>query len=67
MRLRVDRGLCVGHGRCYELAPELFGEDDRGHCDLLRETLPPELVERARDAESNCPEGAIAVEDEGAA
>ena len=33
-RVRVDAALCVGHGRCYVLAPDVFGEDDRGHCVL---------------------------------
>ena len=28
MKVRVDDGLCVGHGRCYELAPRVFGEDE---------------------------------------
>ena len=28
---RVD-AKCVGHGRCYELAPDVFGDDERGHC-----------------------------------
>lgn len=61
MKLRVDRSLCVGHGRCYALAPELFGEDERGHCLLLVETLAPELQGRARIAAQNCPENAIAI------
>jgi ferredoxin len=62
VRLRVDLELCVGHGRCYALAPDLFGEDERGHCVLLQATPPPELADQARLAEQNCPEGAIVVE-----
>jgi ferredoxin len=52
----------VGHGRCYELAPELFGEDERGHCRILREAVPPRLRERALRAIANCPERALAVD-----
>jgi len=65
MRLRVDSDRCVGHGRCYELAPELFGEDEEGHCRLQRTKVPPELEAKARSAARNCPEEAILlVEDE---
>jgi ferredoxin len=63
MRVRVDLGKCVGHGRCYELAPAVFGEDERGHCRVLCETVPPALEHQARLGEANCPEDAISVED----
>ena len=65
MKVRVDFDLCTGHGRCYELAPDVFGEDERGHCRPLVEALPPELEEQARAAERNCPERAIRLESEG--
>lgn len=61
-RVRVKADLCVGHGRCYVLAPEVFGEDERGHCVVLDERIPPDRVESARKGETNCPEGAIEVE-----
>ena len=63
MRVRVDSELCVGHGRCYEIAPTVFGDDERGHCVLLVEVVPAEHEEVARRAEANCPERAISVED----
>ena len=62
MKVRVDLALCVGHGRCYELAPDVFGEDERGHCRLLVETVPPDLREQARIGAANCPERAIELE-----
>ncbi|MGH0033355.1 MAG: ferredoxin [Myxococcota bacterium] len=61
-RVRVDGAKCVGHGRCYVLAPDVFEEDDRGHCVVTREEIPDELADEARKGETNCPEGAIAVE-----
>jgi ferredoxin len=62
MRIRVDREKCVGHGRCYVLAPEVYGDDERGHC-LVRVEVPSrELEEPARLGEQNCPEGAIAID-----
>ena len=62
-RVRLDATLCVGHGRCYVLAPDVFGEDDRGHCVLTRDEVDGELADQARLGEQNCPERAIAVED----
>ncbi len=62
MKVRVDADVCTGHGRCYVLAPEVFGDDERGRCVILLEQLTPELEEPARRAEANCPEGAIALD-----
>lgn len=62
-RVRLHTARCVGHGRCYVLAPEVFGEDDRGHCVILVEEVTGSLLEEARRGEQNCPEEAIEVED----
>ena len=59
MRVRVDDQACVGHGRCYEIAPAVFSEDERGHCRIERESLSAEQVASARLAVANCPEGAL--------
>jgi len=61
MRVRVDPARCVGHGRCYVLAPEVFGDDERGHCVVRVESPPRELEGQARLGEENCPEGAISL------
>jgi ferredoxin len=62
VKVRVDRELCVGHGRCYVLAPEVFEADERGHCKIPVEELPPALEAKARVGEENCPERAISIE-----
>jgi ferredoxin len=62
VKVRVDVERCVGHGRCYELAPDVFGEDERGHCRLLVETVPKELEEQARAGAANCPERVIEID-----
>jgi ferredoxin len=61
LRVKVDLERCVGHGRCYEIAPEVFGDDERGYCVLLRPEVPPAQAEAVRRAEANCPEQAISV------
>jgi ferredoxin len=63
MRVRVDPELCVGHGRCYMLAPEVYAEDDRGHCRVERPDVPPDLEPAARLGAESCPEGAIELDD----
>ncbi|MEM7412253.1 MAG: ferredoxin [Myxococcota bacterium] len=62
-RVRFDAARCVGHGRCYVLAPEVFGEDEAGHCVVLEPAPSGALVDAARLGASNCPEDALAVED----
>ena len=62
VKVRIDSGRCQGHGRCYDLAPGLFGDDDEGYGTVPGDgTVPPGLEEAARLAELNCPEGAIEV------
>jgi ferredoxin len=60
MKLHIDSKVCQGHGRCYDLAPELFGDDDEGYGQVLGDgVVPPEQEHDARLAVANCPEHAI--------
>jgi AcrR family transcriptional regulator len=60
VKVQIDSGRCQGHGRCYDLAPELFGEDEEGYGQVLGDGVVPPGKERdARLAASNCPEHAI--------
>jgi ferredoxin len=62
VKLQIDVGLCQGHGRCYDLAPRLFGDDEEGYGKVLGDgVVPPEKEDDARRAELNCPEHAISV------
>jgi ferredoxin len=62
VKVRVDPDLCVGHGRCYVLAPDVFGADDFGHCEIVLDQVDGALAEQARVGAENCPERAITVE-----
>ena len=62
MRVTVAADVCTGHGRCYALAPEVFGPDDFGHCEILVEAPDGALAEQARLGAENCPERAITIE-----
>ena len=60
VQLQIDSERCQGHGRCYDLVPELFGEDDEGYGKVLGTgVVPPDKVQEARRAVANCPERAI--------
>jgi ferredoxin len=60
MKVRIDPGLCQGHGRCYDLAPDLFGADDEGYGQVLGDGIVPQEAKHDADlAVLNCPEQAI--------
>ena len=66
MRVQIDSALCQGHGRCYDLAPDLFGDDEDGYATLTEATadgqVPADAEDDARLAADNCPESAIVLE-----
>ena len=64
MRVHIDRSSCQGHGRCYDLAPDLFAPDDVGNGEVIGGgEVPPERERQALLAVANCPERAISVEE----
>jgi ferredoxin len=66
MKVQINSERCQGHGRCYDLAPGLFGEDDEGYGKVLGDgTVPPASEHVARLAALNCPEHAIELLEEG--
>jgi len=58
-KLELDESICVGHGRCYALAPDVFGEDERGHCVLKQMEISAAQEEAASLGVNNCPEEAL--------
>ncbi|GAA1916018.1 ferredoxin [Nocardioides marmoribigeumensis] len=62
-RVVIDRDKCVGHGRCYSLAPEVYVDDEEGFSELADGDTPatPELRDKARLGAVTCPEGAISL------
>jgi ferredoxin len=61
MKMTVDGASCMGHGRCYRLAPGLLTYDDEGFVTIRDMTIdvPADQTELAEEAEGTCPEGAI--------
>jgi len=60
VKVQIDPGRCQGHGRCYDLAPDLFGDDEEGYGQVLGDgAVPPGQEDAARRAVLNCPEHAV--------
>jgi ferredoxin len=60
VKVQIDATSCQGHGRCYELAAGVFGEDDEGYGRVTGDgAVPPGLERDVRLAAANCPERAI--------
>ena len=64
VKVSIDTAKCQGHGRCYDLAPEVFGEDDEGYGQVIGDgTVAADHENAARLAEANCPEQAVKIEE----
>jgi ferredoxin len=65
MKVKVDDGLCTGHGRCYSSHPDLFEPDDEGYTKIRDQliSVPAGKEQEARQAAHACPERAITVID----
>jgi sterol 14-demethylase len=64
MRVRVDRGLCQGHGVCESEAPSVFSVAKGGDLTVLEETPPDVLRTRVELAVKYCPTHALSIIDE---
>jgi ferredoxin len=69
--LSVDAGRCMGHGRCYTVAPGLLSDDDEGFVTLRSGSgsgsveVAEEQLAEARRAVTACPERAITLTETG--
>ncbi|MCW2524423.1 MAG: putative ferredoxin [Frankiales bacterium] len=61
MRISIDAELCQGHGRCYEIAPELVEDDERSRGFVITPAVPAHLEDKARAAVNACPERAVSI------
>ncbi len=62
MKVSIDPDLCQGQGRCFSIAPSVFGFDDLGNGVVLGDgALDETTLDLAHLAEVNCPEHAISI------
>jgi ferredoxin len=60
--VRVDPERCCASGGCVALAPNLFELGQLPHATARKAAYEPGDLELLREAEENCPYGAIEVE-----
>jgi ferredoxin len=60
MKLTVDADRCMGHGRCWTVAPDLLTYDEEGFVSIRGVVIdvPDDQLDAAREAVSSCPEQA---------
>lgn len=65
MKATVDKYLCIGCALCSGIAEDIFEMDyDAGKAVVKKEAMiGPENKERAKEAEQNCPVGAIKIKE----
>jgi ferredoxin len=62
MKAQVDKDTCIGCGICPEVCPEIFKMEDDGKAVASPDEVAEKFVSSAKEAEEQCPVGAIIVE-----
>jgi ferredoxin len=62
-RVEALHTMCVGHGICKEVAPEVFQLDKWGCVEVVQSEVPTELLERARTGVYRCPAKALLIDE----
>lgn len=62
MKASVDHNLCIGCGVCESECPEVFEMNDEGLAVAKDGEIGEDVLERAKEAQSQCPVEAITIE-----
>ena len=63
IRILTDVPRCVGHARCYAVAPDIYDLDDNGYNITPVREVPVEQKEAALKGAKACPERIITIEE----
>ena len=63
MKANVDKDTCIACGLCPSICPECFDMDDDGKACAIVDEVPQEFLDKAKEAEENCPVDAISIEE----
>ena len=59
-KFEINSDLCVGHGQCYLVVPDLIEDDERGLAHVRDDgRVPVDRLEALQQAQKSCPEGAL--------
>ena len=59
-KFEINSDLCVGHGQCYLVVPDLIEDDERGLAHVRGDgQVPVDRREALQRAQKSCPEGAL--------
>ncbi|KUO65873.1 MAG: ferredoxin [Gracilibacter sp. BRH_c7a] len=62
MKAAVDQELCIGCGVCEGVCPEVFQMNDEGLAEAIKAEIDQEVLEEAKQAQTECPVEAITIE-----
>lgn len=64
MEVAVDRAVCEAHGRCVDIAPDVFELDEDEVLQVRRPHPPEDDLVRMRLAVRSCPKQALRLSDD---
>ncbi len=64
MKVTVDAGICAGFSVCLGVCPEVFELHEDGYAVVRVVEVPPEHEDAVRQAVSQCPSNAIALDED---
>lgn len=62
MKATVDYEQCVGCGVCEAECPEVFVMNNEGMADVIVDEIGEDVLEKAKEAQIQCPVEAIVIE-----
>ena len=62
MKAVIDRSGCISCGVCESTCPEVFAMADDGLAEVIKDPVPEEFEESAKEAAESCPVSVISVE-----
>ncbi|MCU9810101.1 ferredoxin [Paraclostridium sp. AKS46] len=61
MKAFVDRDGCIGCQACAGTCPEVFSMDDDNISVPIKEDIPEDILDSAKDARDGCPVSVISI------
>ena len=62
MKAFVDQETCISCGICTDICPEVFSLNDDGLAEASTDEIDESVLEKAKEAQSECPVDAITLE-----